>query len=333
MAPLPPNAELPLLARALLAGRGDPALALPIVEAQAPGSRAALVLREAVAGNVASELPAYNAAVGAYIESLRSASLFARMLADGALTRVPLQTAVVAVTSLLTGSSPDEVTAKPISRLALSASDLTRAKSVVITVMSEELYRASTPAAQALFTSELRGAVSTALDAGMLTIAMAGAPSFTPTTMAPADLLDAMRRALDVVNTTGAGRLYWAVEPKVANGLATAASDGVLAFEGMTPTGGTLLGQPAMVSSAVPLGRLELLNATDLAGEIDTIELSVAAHATVLMDSMPADGPAALTSLWATNSRGLKCEAFYGLKRLRDTASASITELDFGGST
>ena len=58
---------------------------------------------------------------------------------------------------------------------------------------------------------------------------------------------------LDTVNVTGNGKLYWIMPPAVANRASTKLnSNGDRTFPNMSPTGGEMLGLPALVTSQVP---------------------------------------------------------------------------------
>jgi hypothetical protein len=92
------GAEFVVLARCIAKARGQLSLAATITDTRYGGGRAAAILRCAISdGTVvdaawARNLSGYHSVAEGFIESLGSLSAFDRLLADGAMRRVPLRT-------------------------------------------------------------------------------------------------------------------------------------------------------------------------------------------------------------------------------------------------
>ncbi|MGO1080141.1 phage major capsid family protein [Inquilinus sp. CA228] len=328
------------MARALLAGRGDPLAAALFVEGAQPESRAARILRAAVAAGTISD-PAWAGALSGYrmvsdsfIESLRPASVFVRLFEDRALRVIPIGIAIAVTTTGATGSAPAEGKPKLISRLTLTADQTQPKRATAVVVTGAELARSTTPGAAALLAAELKGAVTAALDDAFMATISEGVTPIVSSGSTPAQIADDLRAMLSAVNTTGAGRLYWMGDAEMANGFSTATTtSGAPAYPGTSPNGGELIGVPFLVTDTLAAGEMILVDAAGLAGTIDLAVLDSANHATLQMADDPIDGPAALVSLWATDSAALRCEVWYALEKIRSNAAAQLTGLNFGGTT
>ena len=145
------------------------------------------------------------------------------------------------------GATVAEGTATPVSRVILETNFvLQRRKVASLVIMTDELIRNTSPNGQALFSRELKNAVSAALDAAFCDVLIdtdtASAASTGPSaTNAWADL----RAALLSINSHAAARMYWLSSPSVAKRAASLAdAAGGRGSGAMTPQGGELCGQP-----------------------------------------------------------------------------------------
>jgi hypothetical protein len=150
---------------------------------------------------------------------------------------------------------------------------------------------------------------------------------------------DPSRDALDllaIVNTHGAGRLYWAVTPNVANQLTVYRGvTGQPAFPTMTPNGGTWYGRPVIVTDQLPVetaGQVDILlcDASGVAAEIELAPRVATAQAAALDVQDDADGSASeVVSLWQTNSVAVRAEQLAAVTRMRATAVAAIADASY----
>jgi HK97 family phage major capsid protein len=335
--PILASAEIPLLAHLLLRSRGQPLEAgiLAQNEPVAP-SRVVNIIKSAIAAGTTTD-PAWagplvdmRVAVAAFVKSLRSQSVFARLLPD--MRKVPLRTRIVTSTTAITGQTVGEAKPKAVSSLSLADGVLEAKKAATIVIVSDEVALSTTSAGLGLVSTELRAGVGAALDALFLDIIVDGAtPIITSTGTSVAQIAADLKAALDSVNLTGASRLFWVMTPAIANGLATLiGTGGNFLFTGLAPSGGELLAQPALVTDQLIDGRLLLVDASGIAAALETITLDGSDQAALELDSAPTDPPAAgavVTSLWQRNLRGLKAETWMGAERLRDTAVAALDGL------
>ena len=110
--------------------------------------RVQTVLKSAVAAGsladpiFAGNLADYQLIVDGFVELLRSASAFDRMLGEGAFRVLPLRTRTVVVTAGATGAIALEGTPKRLSEMRLSGARLEPRKTYTIVAVSHELARA-----------------------------------------------------------------------------------------------------------------------------------------------------------------------------------------------
>lgn len=323
--------DLGLVARCLMLARAEGCPPAAIAERLKAPADVIAVCKAAIGATNLTSFPPYAGMVATFLESLRSSSIFARLLADG-MRKAPLQTAVRAVSVAVTGTIQSEGHPAPISRLVMASPQLPRLQAVALVALTKEVVTGTSASALAFIEAELRSAVSTAIDGPFLSIASAGAPSVVSTgTDADSALLD-LRALLAVVNATGAGSLFWAVPPDVANRASTLSGlAGSLTFADMGPTGGMMLNVPALVSSQVPAGQLLLIDAAGLVGDLDAIDIVSAEHVALQLRDDPLNTAAELVSLWQTGAIAVRATAGFGLERFRANAVARLTGIGWGG--
>jgi HK97 family phage major capsid protein len=332
------SSDFAALARILAIGGGNLSQASVIAESTRAPESVRTVLKAAVdAGSLTA--PAFASAladsdiVGAFVDGLRSRSLLARLLVDGA-TRVPLRTRVAAVTANASTWITGEGNPIPVGMMSLAGPALEGRRAAGLLVVTSELLRSTSPAGRALLDNALRGAVADAIDASFVGIITDGLTPISATGTTAADALADLRALLDLVNVAAAGSLYWLLSPDTANRAATlATSGGDLVFAGLSPLGGELLNLPAMVSSAVPAGTLVLVDASGIAAEIEAVTVALADQASIQMDTAPSSPLGASTvmrSLWQENKVALLARAFFGAEVIRAGAIAVLEDVQRG---
>lgn len=270
--------DLGMVAKTMMMARAEGRPAAGIAEALKAPPDVIAVVKAAIGASSLANFAPYQNVVATFLESLRSRSVFARLLIDG-MRRAPLMTPVRAVGVALTGTLQSDGHPTPISRLVMASPQLPRLRAVALCAFTREIVAGNSPSALAFIESELRGAVATAIDGPFLSIISTGAPSVASTgSDSDAALLD-LRALLAHVNTTGAGSLYWILSPDLANrASAMTGLAGSLTFPDMSPVSGVMLGLPALVSSQVPAGQLLLVDAAGLVGDLDAIDIVSAEH-------------------------------------------------------
>lgn len=323
------------LVQALMRTSGDTIEAAYQVDASQPAqTRVATILKAAIgAGNLsdpawAGNLAGYRQISTGFLESLRTASVFDRLLGDNAIYRAPLSTRLTVVTGAAVAADVGELEPVPIGKMSLANKTINSIKAVAICVLSGEILRNTSPAGIAMLTRELRGAIASATDKAFLSRLAAVAASSASSGTTAAHVLKDLATLLGAVNPKSGSKLYLVVDVPIAITLSTiTTSDGRQAFPGMTPLGGEILGMPALVSDEAAASTMMLIDASGIAGDSDLITLDASEQAAIQMESAP-DSPATasttLLSLWQTNSRSLKCDRYFGFEPIR-AAVATVT--------
>lgn len=324
------------VAKSMLAAGGDTLAArLLAVNHRAPERAVRILERAAVGagglsdGSFGETLADWRIASGAFFAALRTRSVFARLYDQG-LRRVPSRAHVGVVAMNATAWTAGEGAARPISRMTLNVPPLLPETATAIVVVTNEVARNSDPAALTLVNNALRDAVAEAVDEAFLAAII---DSSTPVEVSAgtdrASMLEDLRALLGEVNPTGAGSLVWVMAADVATGASLLDEAG-----SMSPLGGELLNLPALVGTTVPPGTLYLINASEIAAALEGIELDISKEAALEMldeatGSSTEPTEAALVSLWQSGATGLKADLTFAVKRLRATAVAVRTDINW----
>jgi HK97 family phage major capsid protein len=266
---------------------------------------------------------------------LRNSSAFFRLL-DGLMIKLPMRTRLSYLTGAATMAVVGQAQVIQVSRMISDNLTIDPVKAVGIVVFSDEMLKWISAGGEAFLSMELRRAISAAVDEAFFSlITDANTPingSYgTSEDAAAADL----RWMLRAVGLTAESRPLWAMAPDVAVAALSLAAAGAVAFQNMSPTGGVLLGIPAMVTDALAAGDLALIDGAGLAGDAEGVKINSARHADIQLNDEP-DSPATASTttvnLWTNNLVGLKPEVFFGVERLRDNAYAKTTGVAWGSA-
>jgi Phage capsid family len=332
------------LVRHFARGRGSRANAAELARAARAPARVVETLEKSTVtvGGLTewgTQATAFRLLADAFVDSLRHGSIFYRMLADGGLIRLPFAVRVGSIINAAGASIVTPGAAIPVSRLDLEASNLERKKAAALLVLSRELLDSGT-AAESLISRSLRASVSLAVDSEFVTDIKTGGAV---TNAATANVLADLATALTAVGLTEASRPYWLAAPDVAIRLATVdtASANTPVFPSVSPVGGSLLGIPLLVSSAVPAGTLTLVDTSGIGGASDGVDIMASEHGTVEMEDAPASTAGAgspeapvpptgpIVSLWQENMIGVRVLAYWGAAKLRRGGVATITGISW----
>ena len=310
------------------------------------------VLRAAVAAGTttdadwAAPLVEYQNMAGEFVELLRPMTIIGRI--DG-LRRVPFNVKMPTQTQ---GSSVGWVgqgLPKPVSELKFGQISLGMAKAAGIVVLSEELVRSSSPAAEALVSEDLRKEMAKFLDAQFVDPLVAESANVSPAsitngiTPVPASGTTAAHLRADVESLFGqfiAAHLsptsgVWIMSNAMA--LSISLMRNALdqpEFQGINLNGGTFFGLPVITSQSVVTDTggtdIILANASDiLLADDGGVNLDVSREASLQMDSAPSTGAQALVSLWQNNLVGLRAERYINWKRRRTEAVGFINNAKY----
>jgi hypothetical protein len=339
-----PAAIFPVLAKTLLAGKGNSLNALDFaMGSNAPEKVIAILQKTAQgAGSLSDPTFAGIADMGwastAYLESLRTSSAFLRML-DGGLMRAPLRTRLSFSSFNLVGSRVAEGAAKPISDMVIENLLLESHKASAMIVVSRELSMMVSPAAQALISRELRNALGDALDTEFLAcIDDTGVAIINSDGSTAAFAASDLKNLLSAVPARQGSKFFFLMSPATAiDAMTLTDSAGSFVFPDMGPQGGMLLGIEALVSTAVSDGEIWLIDGAGILADAEAVTLESSQQATLVMDTAPAMNsttptPAQGVSLFQTNSAALKAHIWFGCQRIRADAVARLTSIAWGST-
>ena len=305
-----------------------------LAEASGASERAQRVLKAAVAaGGMNSTDTGAIADLGivssGFLASLANVAAFDALLPS--MIRIPLDSPAARVsTTVPTGYVVGEGSAKPVTRFAIAPGALDRRKAACVIVLTDELARSMSAAAQALLARELRKGVAAATDATFL----AGITNGTTPVVATGDVFADVAALLAAIDSDSSSKFFLIVDSNTAKRLAADGTTiGGQAHPGMTPNGGTLAGVNVLVSDQIPVtgspgAQIIMIDASGLAGDSGPVTLDQSREASLLMNDAPVmsaggvgspDTPtgASLVSLWQSNSRALRAERWFAFAKLR----------------
>jgi hypothetical protein len=301
------------------------------VESERASPRVRDILKSAVSGATIGDWGAnadYQNVQAAFQESLRDASVFDAVLANG-MVRAPLRSRGFSITTGISGAVTSERSIKVISRLTLAQQLLELQKAAAIVVISKEL--GDYPGSQALFASELTKAVIAATDSNFLTALVAAT---TPTASAGnslANITTDLGVLLSAVTTSATSRVFYVTSSANMKKLVLKSNSvGSPAFPGLTLSGGEVFGGvTAIASDSIPSGAALMFDATSIVGNADAILPGKSEQSTLQMEGTAPDSPpvagTVLLSLWQNDLLALRMERFFGFTVMRSSGVASLS--------
>lgn len=299
------------------------------------------VLQKSAVGAASLDAPGWgtelgaSALVGAFLETLKDASIFDTILPFA--NKVPFRTKFASVTAAATGNIVEAGAPMIVGRLTLaSETGLEPQRAYSLIVATQELFRFAVSGSAELFGSQLRQAVAEATDQQFVSGILSAT---TPIASSGTDA-DAMRADIAALVAALAPRsnskLFVVIRPELATKLSLAVSAfGARLFPDMSHAGGLLQKDlPALTSAQIPAGTVLAIDATGVSVATGDITLSSSSAAAIQMrddPSMNATTPTATTtvSMFQTNSRALKCDRFFGFEVSRDNAVQALSDVDW----
>ncbi len=283
---------------------------------------------------------------GDFIEYLKSKSIFDRL----PLKEVPANVTIKGQDGAATGYWIAEGTAIKMSELTTTSVALTPYKVAALTVMTNELLRDSSPAAEMIVRDALvyasnqivdttflgAAAGGTGYPAGMLNSVVAVSTNGTDGTALRSDVRDLYAAFITAKNASG---LYFVMNPALAKAIQLLSNTlGIQEFPTINQDGGTLLGDPVVTGDNVGSNDLILLKPSDIWRIGDTgIEVSVSREASIEMADNPGqevNTPTAATqkvvNMFQTESTAIKVVRAVNFKKRRSTAVQFITDASYG---
>jgi hypothetical protein len=285
----------------------------------------------------------------AFAQFLRPLTIIGRI---PGLRSVPFNVRIPRATGGTTSGWVGEAAPKPLTSMTFDSITLTWAKAAAISVLTEELVRFSSPAAETVVRDDLAAGMTQFIDRQFVDPSVAAVTGVSPasitngiTPITPtgvnmaafrADVKTLMNSLLIVNQRISSG--VWIMTQQQAMALSIAQNSlGQIIYPTISPDqGGTLLGFPVVASENIPASGGSPVEGYPLifciANEIlladdGQVTIDASREASLQMDSTPDSPPTASTnmlSLWQLNMLGLKAERFITWARRRTSAVAWI---------
>jgi len=288
-----------------------------------------------------------NRYMGDFVEFLKSKTIYDRL----PLREVPANVTIKGQDGIATGYWVGESRAIPASAQGFTTVSLKPHKVAAISVISNELIRDSSPAAEALVRDGLVEACAQRVDQTFLSatglsqdVAPAGLLNGLSAEDATGTSAENLRRDIYTLyaaflGAKNASGLHMVMNPTLAKSISLMVNAlGQTEFPGLTADGGTLLGDPVHTGDNVNAAHLILLKPSDIwkIGDMG-IQVSLSRDATIEQDSAPtgrSDTPVAasesLVSMFQTESTAFKVVRPINYQKRRAGAVAYIGDADYG---
>jgi len=258
--------------------------------------------------------------------------------------RVPFNIPIITQTGGSTFEWVGEGAPKPVGELAFERTTLGYTKCAGIIVLTEELIRLSTPNAEDRARGDLIEQCAKFLDEQFIQVAIAAGASNpasishgVSTPAATGTDVDALKADLMTALATFTAAkipitgLVIVTTPDIALGISmlTNALGQTPAGFNVTPSGGTLLGYPVIVSESVDTGTIVIFKPSEIfLADDGQVRLDASNQATLDMNSGSPNTP--VFSLWQRNCVGLRAERWINWKKRRADVVAVIDSAAYG---
>lgn len=289
--------------------------------------------------------------IGDFVEFLRPRTLVGRI---PGMRSVPFNVPLVGQTSGGAGYWVGEGQHKPLTQWAYGTNILQPLKVANIAVITEELLKRASVAADTMIRDELVRALQERLDIDFVDPAKAAVAGVSPASITNgvagiassgndaaairADVSALMGGFLAANNIPSAG--VYLMRTDTALMLSMMQNPlGQPEFPGIGMGGGTFMGLPALVSDYVPAGTVILVNASDVYfADEGGFELAMSREASLQMDNAPTMNSTtptatATVSMFATNSVAFRAERHLNWAKRRPGAVQMLTGVNWGAPT
>lgn len=357
-----PGIDFAQFTLALAQGKGNLMQAAHIAETRFKDNDVVnMSLKAAVAAGTTTDpawagpLVDYTRMANDFVEFLRPSTILGKFGTGGipALRRIPFN---VTIPTQLTGGEGywvGEGQAKPLTSFEFGNITLGMAKVANIAVLTDELIRNSTPAADVIVRDQLAEALRARLDTDFIDPTKAAVAGVSPASItngvtpipSSGSDADAIRTDIQAVfasyltaNLTPATGV-WIMNSLQALALSLMTNPlGQAEFPGITMGGGTFNGMPVIVSQFVPAGTVILANASDIMLADDGgVAVDASREASLEMTNTPTHNSttptaAQLVSMFQTNSVAIRAERWINWGKRRPQAVAYLTGVTWGGA-
>lgn len=305
----------------------------------------------------AAPLVSYQQMSSEFIELLRPETIVGKLTG---LRAVPFNVRIPGQTQGSSVNWVGETAPKPVSELKFGDITLRFNKLAGIVVISDELARLSTPAAEGIIRTDLTAQIAQFMDDSFINPANAEIADIrpasvtngvvaTPASGTDADALRADARALFgqfIAANLSVADAAWVMTATQAMSIGMMQNAlGQNEFPGLGATGGTFMGLPVIVSETVPTTAgvdgapatsiIVLVKQSEiLLADEGGVTIDVSREATLQMNSTP-DNPSTaatvMTSLWQNNLVGIRAERMITWRKRRPQAVGYISGANYGG--
>jgi hypothetical protein len=325
------------VARYMLLGRGDmhsaikeaqQRHALPVIQAYL---KAAVVAGSTLAGNWAQPLRDFESSISAFVASLKNFGCFDQSLPF--MKNVPIRTRCVVVTTGVVGATVPEGSAKAISNIQLSGSNIEETKCSCIVVAADELLRAGGAIATNLIGDELRRALAVTTDTVYISKISSGIATIPSGGNTADKIWGDLEAALDAISITADSKIFVFTTPAIARSIVTKTSSiGTQAFPNASLQSGPLGPAQMVISDGVPSGQMIVCDVSQFAGSGGVVIFDSSNQASLQMESAPDSPPlstSVATSLWQSGLAALKAERIFGVERMRAASVAIVSGISY----
>lgn len=299
----------------------------------------------------AGPLVQYQDMVSEFIELLRAATILGRLTG---VRRVPFNVRMHRQTAGTTGTFVGEGSPTPVKELALDSVTLQWARASTIVVISQELARVSSPAAEGIVRADLLAGIAEYLDKRLVDPAYAGVANVSPASLtygvtprqASGTSLAAIDADVKYVQDQMAdanlpmGSCVWVMSTSQGNRLGKIrTSQDNKAFPNIGVNGGEFDGFTAYTSNNVaPSGspgdqHMLFVNQNEVfVADDGQMMLDTSAEASLEFNDAPSGGATSLRSLWQNNLIGLKVDRWINWTKRRSQAVQFIDKAQSYGS-
>lgn len=350
---LPQGVEFARYAKCLAKANGNLMQAEQIAKHDYPEmARIHTVMKAAVAAGTttdatwASPLVDYQNFAGDFISFLRPKTIIGRFGQGGvpSLRMVPFNIKIAGQSSGGSAGWVGEGKAKPVTKFDFNDVTLGWAKLAAISVLTNELIRFSSPAADVLvrdslaealiarkdldFVDPTKAAVAGVSPASITNGVTAVTASGTDEAAVKADVKALMTKFIAAKLSLSQG--VWIMSPGTALTLGMMSNAlGQPSFPGITMSGGVFFGLPVIVSEHIPDTNIILTAANEIYLAEDAVMVSASREASIEMSDAPTGSSgtptgASLVSMFATNSTALLVEQYTNWSKRRSAAAQYI---------
>jgi hypothetical protein len=319
------SGDFVLVAKTLAAAHGRLDFARQMAQ-HLPSIRAREVLEKAAVPpmglpDAGAAIAPYKKLVAGFFGSLAEFSAYSRIYNANDFYRVALRTHIAIMTSAPVGHSVSEFAAKPISSGSFASSFLEPAKVTADIVVTDELARNAGQAAMLQFDRELRRAASVAVDEKFIALmaATSGITSAASSGVTASAILNDLTARLQSLTIGADSRLYWIVSPKLYKTISL-----------LQGTGGYLMqngkiGDVTLAVSDAATSTATLLDARQIATELDTITVNSTQEAAIELADNPTASDYHYVSLFQNNLTLARVEVWFGAVATRSTGVTLLT--------